>query len=99
MEPFATLTGRALPLRRTNVDTDQIIPASYLKRVSRDGFGDGLFAARREGPPFVRNHSRYGGATLLVAGWDFSTGPPRRPRLWAPLRPPVKGRRQPRLAH
>jgi 3-isopropylmalate dehydratase small subunit len=58
MEPFVTHTGRALPLRRTNVDTDQIIPAVYLKRVSRDGFGDGLFAAWREDPSFVLNKPR-----------------------------------------
>src|SRR5450756_2385264 len=71
MEPFVTHTGRALPLRRTNVDTDQIIPAVYLKRVSRDGFGDGLFAAWREDPSFVLNQPRYAGTTILVAGTDF----------------------------
>ena len=63
MEPFITHTGRAVPLRRSNVDTDQIIPAVYLKRVSRDGFGDGLFAAWREDPSFVLNQPRYDGAT------------------------------------
>src|SRR5450756_1517765 len=71
MEPFVTHTGRALPLLRTNVDTDQIIPAVYLKRVSRDGFGDGLFAAWREDPSFVLNQPRYAGTTILVAGTDF----------------------------
>ena len=74
MEPFVTHTGRALPLRRSNVDTDQIIPAVYLKRVSRDGFGDGLFAAWREDPSFVLNSDRYTGATILVAGTDFEIG-------------------------
>ena len=76
MEPFVTHTGRALPLRRTNVDTDQIIPAVYLKRVTRDGFGDGLFAAWREDPSFVLNQPRYQGATILVAGW--TSAPARR---------------------
>ena len=68
MEPFVTHTGRAVPLRRSNVDTDQIIPAVWLKRVSREGFGEGLFAAWREDPSFVLNQPRYEGATILVAG-------------------------------
>jgi 3-isopropylmalate/(R)-2-methylmalate dehydratase small subunit len=83
MQPFTTHTGRAVPLRRTNVDTDQIIPASYLKRVSRVGFGDGLFAAWREDPSFVLNQSRYDGATILVAGLDFATGSSREHAVWA----------------
>src|SRR6202166_3046999 len=83
MEPFVTHTGRALPLRRTNVDTDQIIPAVYLKRVTRDGFGDGLFAAWREDPAFVLNQPRYEGATILVAGRDFGTGSSREHAVWA----------------
>jgi 3-isopropylmalate/(R)-2-methylmalate dehydratase small subunit len=83
MQPFVTHTGRAVPLRRTNVDTDQIIPASYLKRVSRDGFGDGLFAAWREDPSFVLNQSQYDGATILVAGLDFATGSSREHAVWA----------------
>src|ERR1039458_10655910 len=74
MEPFTTHVGRAMPLRRTNVDTDQIIPAEYLKRVSRAGFGEGLFAAWREDPSFVLNQPQYDGATILVAGTDFGTG-------------------------
>src|SRR5260370_20622310 len=74
MEPFVTHTGRALPLRRTNVDTDQIIPAVYLKRVSRDGFGEGLFAAWREDPSFVLNQPRYAGTTILVAGTRSGAG-------------------------
>jgi 3-isopropylmalate/(R)-2-methylmalate dehydratase small subunit len=85
MEPFVTLTGRALPLRRSNVDTDQIIPAVYLKRVTRDGFGDGLFAAWREDPSFVLNQPRYAGATILVAGTDFGTGSSREHAVWALL--------------
>jgi 3-isopropylmalate/(R)-2-methylmalate dehydratase small subunit len=83
MESFVTHTGRAVPLRRTNVDTDQIIPAVYLKRVSRDGFGDGLFAAWREDPSFVLNQSRYDGATILVAGNDFGIGSSREHAVWA----------------
>jgi 3-isopropylmalate/(R)-2-methylmalate dehydratase small subunit len=83
MEPFVTHTGRALPLRRTNVDTDQIIPAVYLKRVSRDGFGDGLFAAWREDPSFVLNQPRYAGTTILVAGTDFGIGSSREHAVWA----------------
>ena len=83
MQPFTTHTGRAMPLRRTNVDTDQIIPAVYLKRVSRDGFGDGLFAAWREDPSFVLNQPRYSGATILVAGTDFGIGSSREHAVWA----------------
>jgi 3-isopropylmalate/(R)-2-methylmalate dehydratase small subunit len=83
MEPFVTHTGRAVPLRRTNVDTDQIIPAVYLKRVSREGFGDGLFAAWREDPAFVLNQPRYSEATILVAGRDFGTGSSREHAVWA----------------
>ena len=83
MEPFVTHTGRAVPLRRSNVDTDQIIPAVYLKRVSRDGFGDGLFAAWREDPSFVLNQPRYSGATILVADTDFGIGSSREHAVWA----------------
>src|SRR5580698_2062225 len=83
MQPFVTHTGRAVPLRRTNVDTDQIIPASYLKRVSRIGFGDGLFAAWREDPAFVLNQPQYTGATILVAGTDFGIGSSREHAVWA----------------
>ncbi len=85
MEPFVTHTGRAVPLRRTNVDTDQIIPAVYLKRVTREGFGDGLFAAWREDPSFVLNQPRYAGATILVASTDFGTGSSREHAVWALL--------------
>jgi 3-isopropylmalate/(R)-2-methylmalate dehydratase small subunit len=83
MEPFTTHTGRAVPLRRTNVDTDQIIPAEYLKRVSRAGFGEGLFAAWREDPSFVLNQPQYAGATILVVGTDFGIGSSREHAVWA----------------
>jgi 3-isopropylmalate/(R)-2-methylmalate dehydratase small subunit len=83
VEPFTTHTGRAVPLRRSNVDTDQIIPASYLKRVSRAGFGEGLFAAWREDPSFVLNQPQYDGGTILVAGNDFGTGSSREHAVWA----------------
>jgi 3-isopropylmalate/(R)-2-methylmalate dehydratase small subunit len=83
MEPFTVHTGTALPLRRSNVDTDQIIPAEYLKRVSRTGFGDGLFAAWRSDPAFVLNDSRYAGASVLLAGPDFGTGSSREHAVWA----------------
>jgi 3-isopropylmalate/(R)-2-methylmalate dehydratase small subunit len=83
MEPFTTYTGRAVPLRRSNVDTDQIIPAEFLKRVSRTGFAEGLFAAWREDPSFVLNQPRYDGATILVAGTDFGIGSSREHAVWA----------------
>src|ERR1700746_1121566 len=83
MEPFVSHSGRAVPLRRSNVDTDQIIPAEYLKQVSRTGFGQGLFAAWREGASFVLNQPRFAGATILVAGTDFGTGSSREHAVWA----------------
>ena len=83
MEPFTTHTGRAVSLRRSNVDTDQIIPSEYLKRVSRDGFGDGLFAAWRADPGFVLNRPESQGATILVAGPDFGIGSSRQHAVWA----------------
>src|SRR6516165_5005519 len=83
MEPFVSHSGRAVPLRRSNVDTDQIIPAEYLKQVSRTGFGQGLFAAWREDPSFVLNQPQYEGATILVAGTDFGTGSSREHAVWA----------------
>lgn len=83
MDRFTTHTGRAVPLRRSNVDTDQIIPAAYLKRVTRSGFADGLFAAWREDPEFVLNDDRYSGASILVAGPDFGTGSSREHAVWA----------------
>jgi 3-isopropylmalate/(R)-2-methylmalate dehydratase small subunit len=83
MEKFTTHTGRAVPLRRSNVDTDQIIPAEFLKRVSRTGFADGLFKAWRDDPSFVLNDHRYDGASVLVAGPDFGTGSSREHAVWA----------------
>jgi 3-isopropylmalate/(R)-2-methylmalate dehydratase small subunit len=83
MEKFITHTGTALPLRRSNVDTDQIIPAVYLKRVTKSGFEDGLFAAWRNDPEFVLNKPEFKGATVLVAGVDFGTGSSREHAVWA----------------
>ncbi|UGY93795.1 3-isopropylmalate dehydratase small subunit [Streptomyces gobiensis] len=83
MEAFTTHTGRAVPLRLSNVDTDQIIPAHWLKKVTRDGFEDGLFEAWRKDPQFVLNQSVYQGATVLVAGPDFGTGSSREHAVWA----------------
>lgn len=83
MEKFVTHTGTAVPLRRSNVDTDQIIPAVYLKRVTKSGFEDGLFAAWRNDPEFVLNNPAYNGATILVAGADFGTGSSREHAVWA----------------
>src|SRR3954452_14838996 len=83
MEKFTVVTGRAVPLRRSNVDTDQIIPAEYLKRITRTGFADGLFAAWRKDPAFVLNDPRYDGATVLLAGPDFGTGSSREHAVWA----------------
>lgn len=83
MDRFTTHTGTALPLRRSNVDTDQIIPAVYLKRVTRTGFEDGLFAAWRGDPDFVLNQPEYDGVSVLVAGPDFGTGSSREHAVWA----------------
>ena len=83
MDNFTTHTGIGVPLRRSNVDTDQIIPAVYLKRVSRTGFEDGLFAAWRNDPSFVLNHAAYAAGSVLVAGPDFGTGSSREHAVWA----------------
>ena len=83
MEKFISHNGRGIPLRRSNVDTDQIIPAVYLKRVTRSGFEDGLFAAWRNDPEFVLNQPQYSSATILVAGVDFGTGSSREHAVWA----------------
>ncbi|GAA0191564.1 3-isopropylmalate dehydratase small subunit [Cytobacillus oceanisediminis] len=83
MEKFTSHTGVGAPLRRSNVDTDQIIPAVYLKRVTRTGFEDGLFAAWRNDPEFVLNHAAFRDATVLVAGPDFGTGSSREHAVWA----------------
>jgi 3-isopropylmalate/(R)-2-methylmalate dehydratase small subunit len=83
VDKFTRHTGTGLPLRRSNVDTDQIIPAVYLKRVTRTGFEDGLFAAWRADPEFVTNQPEYAHATVLVAGPDFGTGSSREHAVWA----------------
>ena len=84
MEPFSVHTGTAVPLRRSNVDTDQIIPAAYLKRVARSGFEDGLFSTwRASDPDFVLNQPRYAHASILVVGMDFGTGSSREHAVWA----------------
>jgi len=83
MEKFIKHTGSALPLRRSNVDTDQIIPAVYLKRITKNGFEDGLFAAWRNDPTFVLNQPQHKSATVLVAGPDFGTGSSREHAVWA----------------
>ena len=83
MEKFSQHTGVGVPLRRSNVDTDQIIPAVYLKRVTRTGFEDGLFAAWRGDPGFVLNHQPYAAGSVLVAGPDFGTGSSREHAVWA----------------
>ena len=84
MEKFTVHTGRAVPLRYSNVDTDQIIPAVYLKRVTRNGFEDGLFAAwRANDPDFVLNKPEHEGASVLIAGPDFGTGSSREHAVWA----------------
>ena len=83
MEKFILHTGSAVPLRRSNVDTDQIIPAVYLKRVTRSGFEDGLFSAWRSDPEFVLNKPEYTKASILVAGVDFGTGSSREHAVWA----------------
>jgi len=83
MEKFIKHTGTAVPLRRSNVDTDQIIPAVYLKRVTRSGFEDGLFSAWRSDPDFVLNKPEFAQGTILVAGVDFGTGSSREHAVWA----------------
>lgn len=83
MDPFTTHTGVGVPLKRSNVDTDQIIPAVYLKRVTRTGFEDGLFAAWRNDPDFVLNNPAYAAGSVLVAGPDFGTGSSREHAVWA----------------
>ncbi len=83
MEKFTTLTGTAVPLKRSNVDTDQIIPAVFLKRVTKTGFDDALFYHWRQDPEFVLNQPQYEGAEILVAGPDFGTGSSREHAVWA----------------
>ena len=83
MEKFTAHTGRVVPLRRSNVDTDQIIPAHWLKKVTRNGFEDGLFEAWRKDADFVLNQPQYAGASILVAGPEFGTGSSREHAVWA----------------
>ena len=83
MDKITTFTGVAMPLRRSNVDTDQIIPAVYLKRVTKTGYEDALFASWRQDPEFVLNDPAYAGATVLFAGQDFGTGSSREHAVWA----------------
>ena len=83
MEAFHDHTGIGVPLRRSNVDTDQIIPAVYLKRITRTGFEDGLFSAWRDDPAFVLNDPAHSGASILVAGPNFGTGSSRQHAVWA----------------
>jgi 3-isopropylmalate/(R)-2-methylmalate dehydratase small subunit len=83
MDKFTTHSGKVMPLRRSDVDTDQIIPAVYLKRVTRTGFEDGLFSAWRDDPAFVVNNPAHAGATILVAGPNFGTGSSRQHAVWA----------------
>jgi 3-isopropylmalate/(R)-2-methylmalate dehydratase small subunit len=83
MEPVRVITGRAVPLNRTDVDTDQIIPSDWLKRVERTGFGAGLFAEWRDNRSFVLNQPEYAGATILLAGENFGTGSSREHAVWA----------------
>lgn len=83
MEKFTTLTSKAAPLKRSNVDTDQIIPAEFLKRVTKTGFDDALFYHWRQNPDFVLNQPQYQGAEILVAGPDFGTGSSREHAVWA----------------
>ena len=83
MEKFTVLTGIATPLRMSNVDTDQIIPGEYLKRISRHGYEDALFAGWRADPDFVLNQPQYAGSPILVAGPDFGTGSSREHAVWA----------------
>ena len=83
MDPVTEVTGRAVPLDRADVDTDQIIPAAWLKRIERTGFGEGLFSAWRADPGFVLNRAEYGGARVLVAGPNFGSGSSREHAAWA----------------
>ncbi len=83
MRSVRIITGRAVPLDRSDVDTDQIIPSEWLKRIERTGFGAGLFAEWRDGPDFVLNRPEYAGATILVAGPNFGTGSSREHAVWA----------------
>ncbi|MBM9468089.1 3-isopropylmalate dehydratase small subunit [Nakamurella leprariae] len=98
MEAFRSHTGVGIPLRRSNVDTDQIIPAVYLKRITRTGFEDGLFAAWRKDPSFILNQPAFAGGSVLVAGPDFGTGSSREHAVWALMDYGIKVVLSPRFA-
>ena len=98
MDAFHTHTGVGVPLRRSDVDTDQIIPAEYLKRVTRSGFEDGLFSAWRNDPTFVLNHPAFSAGSVLVAGADFGTGSSREHAVWALMDYGIKVVISPRFA-
>jgi len=98
MDAFHTHTGVGIPLRRSNVDTDQIIPAVYLKRIARTGFEDGLFSAWRNDPTFVLNHPAFSAGSVLVAGADFGTGSSREHAVWALMDYGIKVVISPRFA-
>lgn len=83
MEPFRTFSGIAFPLKRSNVDTDQIVPSPFLKRITRHGFEDALFYHWRKEPDFLLDHPKYAGASVLLAGTDFATGSSREQAVWA----------------
>jgi 3-isopropylmalate/(R)-2-methylmalate dehydratase small subunit len=98
MDAFHTHTGVGIPLRRNNIDTDQIIPAAYMKRITRSGFEDGLFAAWRADPTFVLNQPSFTGGSVLVAGSDFGTGSSREHAVWALMNYGIKVVISPRFA-
>ena len=98
MNAVRRVTGRALPLDRANVDTDQIIPAHWLKRVERTGYGAGLFEAWRRDPSFVMNDPRYAGASILIAGANFGSGSSREHAVWALVETGFRAVIAPRLA-
>jgi 3-isopropylmalate/(R)-2-methylmalate dehydratase small subunit len=98
MEPVRRITGRALPLARADVDTDQIIPSHWLKRLERTGYAPGLFEAWRRDPAFVLNDPRYGGATVLLAGANFGCGSSREHAVWALLDSGYRAVIAPRIA-
>jgi 3-isopropylmalate/(R)-2-methylmalate dehydratase small subunit len=98
MEPVHVVTGRAVPLERSDVDTDQIIPSDWLKRIERTGFGAGLFAEWRDDRNFVLNKAEYAGASILVAGPNFGTGSSREHAVWALVDYGFKAVISPRIA-
>ena len=98
MDAFHSHTGIGIPLRRSNIDTDQIMPAVYMKSISRSGYADGLFAVLREDQTFVLNHPAFAGGSVLVAGSDFGTGSSREHAVWALMNYGIKVVISPRFA-